>query len=254
VPGGAFTADPQSLANYDLGAHKWLPVPHAWVSPDGTKYAWPEYRTASGPVTGIIHVTDVATGTDHSITVPAPSIVVSWETAGIYISRVVPNSDAPPQGLSLVDPASEALHQITPDGAWRAIGDSWAYGADLDATIAPPPGSGPGASNRLRKVRLDTGAITTAGSYPGVQIQVLGAQGADVLMVLTSATRSQVMLGSSQIYDQPASSPAPTGPAQWDGTTVWLSGMNAVWRSVAGAPLEKIASPLSFTQVGGACR
>jgi hypothetical protein len=254
LPGGAFTADPQSLGNYDLAARKWLPVPHAWVSPDGTKYAWPEFRTASGPVTGIIHVTDVASGTDHPINVPAPSGVISWETAGIYITRVVPNSDAPPQGLSLLDPASEALHQITPDGAWRVIGGQSAYGADLDASIAAPPGSGPGAANRLRAVRLDSGAITTAQSFPGVQVQVIGAQGADVLLVLTNTTRSQVMLGSARIYDQPATAPAPMGPAAWDGTTVWLSGMNAVWRSVDGGQLEKIATPLSFSQVAGACR
>src|SRR5215475_3877115 len=65
VPGGAFTADPASLGTYDRAVSRWLPVFRAWVSPDGTKYAWSEYRTATGPVTGIVHVVDAASGAEH---------------------------------------------------------------------------------------------------------------------------------------------------------------------------------------------
>ena len=253
-PGATFTIDPESSGTYDLALHRWLPVPHAWVAPDGTKYAWPEYRTASGPTTGIIHITDALSGTDHTVNVPAPSMPVSWEPAGLYITRVVPNSDAPPQGLSLLDPASGALRQITPDGAWTVIGSDAAYGADLDHTIALPPSGGPGAANRVRSVRLDSGAVSVVGSFPGQQVQLLGAQGSNAVLVVSDATHAQVRIGAATVSDQPAANPPPVWPADVDGTTVWISGINAVWRSVAGGSLEKIGTPLQFSQVAGACR
>lgn len=254
LPGGTFTADPQSLGSYDLALHRWLPVPRAWVSPDGSKYAWPEYRRVDGPATGIIHVTDAASGADHAINVPAPSMPVSYEAAGIYIARVVPNSDAPPSGLSLLDPATEALRQVSPDGAWRVIAGGTAYGVDLDSAAAAPAQTGPGAGNRLRALDLATGTARAVQTVPGASLQVLGAAGADVILVVLTADHTQVRVGSATLYDQPPGQPAPGPPAVVDGSTIWLSGTGAAWRSVAGGQFQKLASPLQLTQVAGACR
>lgn len=253
-PAGAFSADPQSSGTYDLAVHKWLPVKHAWISPDGSHYAWPEYRNVSGPATGIIHVTDAATGADRALNVPAPSMPVSWETSGLYITRVVPNSDAPPQGLSVLDPATGSLRQVVPDGVWTAIGTDSAYGADLDASIPPPPSQGPGGANRVRAVRLDTAAVSTVQSFPGQQVSVLGVQGSNLLLLVTASGRTQVHFGAATIYDQPASVPGPSAPAQVDGSTIWLSGGGAVWRATGGGQLERFGAPLQLAQVAGACR
>ena len=253
-PGAAFTADPQSLGTYDLAARKWLPVPHAWVAPDGTKYAWPEYRRVSGPATGIIHIVDVASGADRTLTVPAPSMPISWESSGLYIAGAVPFSDAPPSGLSLLDTATGGLRQITPSGAWWIVGTDSAYGADLDPATGAPGSQGPGAANRLRSVRLDTGAISTIQTFPGQQVQLVGVQAANPVFVLTGSGRTQVHIGTSTIYDQPTGSAPPMGPAQLDGTAIWLSGTGAVWHSVAGGQLERIQTPVQVSQVAGACR
>lgn len=254
LPGGSFSADPQSLGSYDLALHKWLPVPRAWVSPDGTKFAWPEYRSAPGPATGIIHVTDAAGGGDHPIAVPSASMPISYEAAGIYVARVVPNSDAPPQGLSLLDPATGALKQVTPDGAWRWVAGGSAYAVDLDPAAAPPAQAGPGSGNRLRALDLGSGAARNVQTVPGASLQVLGEQGGNLILLVLTADRAQVRVGGATLYDQPAAQPPPASPAVVDGATIWLSGAGAAWRSIGGRPFEKIASPLQLTQVAGACR
>lgn len=256
VPGGAFSIDSASLATYDLAAARWLPVGRAWVAPDGRRYAYPEYRSGSGPVTGIIHVVDVAGGADHPLTVPAPSAPISWENAGIYLARVVPNSDAPPQGLSLLDPASGQLRQISADGRWTAIGTGAAYGTDLDSSIAGPSGPGLGAANRLRKLDLATGTASTVQPYPGLNVQILGMHGdTPILMTIDGAGQETVADGSARLYQGPSSGNAPAAPVVVDGSTVWLSGGGAVWRSAGGAPAVAISAPtLQFAVAAGACR
>ena len=254
LPGGAFTADPQSLGTYDLPFHRWLPVPRAWVSPDGTRYAWPEYRSVTGPATGIIHVTDAASGADRAFTVPAPSMPVSYETAGVYITHVIPNSDAPAQGLSLLNPASGALKQVVADGSWRALGTDTAYTVDLDSSAAPPAEPGPGAGNRLRSLDLATGTAHNVQTFPATNVTILGTQGNVPVLLLQTTDRAQVKAGTASLYDQPANQPPPAAPLVVDGTTLWLSGAGAVWRSTAGGTFAKLAVPLQFAVVAGACR
>jgi hypothetical protein len=255
-PGATFAADPASLGAYVLGAGKWVPVQRAWVSPDGKSYAYPEYRNVGGPATGIIHVVDIASGADRPLGVPAPSMPVSWEAAGIYIARVVPNSDARPQGLSLLDPVSGSLRQITASGTWTLIGGAAAYGSDLDTTITPPPGgAGPGAGNRVSMLKLDTGQASVVGTYPATNVALLGVQGSSLLLGLTTADRYSVKLGSSVLYDGSVTAPQPSGPAVLDGNTIWLSGNGAVWRSVNGGTAERLTvAGMQLSVVAGACR
>lgn len=252
-PAGSFTADNQSSGTYDLAARKWLPVRHDWVSPDGTKYAWPEYRRVDGPATGIIHIVDVASGADRTVNVPAPSMPVSWETSGLYITRVVPNSDAPPQGLSVLDPASGALRQVVNDGVWTQIGSGTAYGMDLDQAAAPPPQTGPGGANRVRAVDLGSGAVRNVQTFAGTRVSVAGILGSNPVLILATADRTQVKVGETTLYDQPSSQPGPSPPAIVDGSTLWLSGSQAVWQSTDGQ-LHKIALTVAYAVVAGACR
>jgi hypothetical protein len=255
LPQGTFAADPASLAAYVLGAHAWVPVPRAWVSPDGRSYAYPEYRTASGPATGIIHVIDIASGADHPLGVPAPSMPISWEAAGIYVARVIPNSGAPPAGLSLLTPATGALRQITAAGAWTLIAGNRAVGADIDSSVAlPPGGEGPGAANRVRLLDLDTGATSVQGTYPATNVLLLGSQGANLLLGLITSDHYTVKLGSSVLYEGAVTAPQPGSPAVVDGSTIWLSGPGAVWRSVNGAALDRLPVAEQLAVAAGACR
>lgn len=255
-PGGTFSPDPASLGSYAQAARTWVPVPRAWVAPDGRSYAYPEYRAGGGPVGGIIHVVDIASGADHPLGVPAPSMPIGWEAAGIYIARVVPNSGAPPNGLSLLDPRTGGLRQIAAGGSWTLIAGGLAVGADIDPTIARPPGpGGPGSANRVNGLNLDTGAQSVVGTYPGTAVILLGAQGSTLLLGLAGPDRYTVKLGSTTLFEGPVTGQQPSGPAVVDGGTVWMSGVGGVFRSTSGAPAERFAVPGGqLAVVAGACR
>ena len=256
IPAGTFTLDPGSLAAYDSAVSKWVAVPRAWISPDGTRYAWPEYRAVGGPATGIIHVVEIASGADKTFNVPAPSMPVSYEAAGVFITRVVPASDAPPQGLSMIDPTSGSFKQFIADGNWTALGGGFAYGGDIDTSVAVPAASGPGeVHNRVRKIELATGAVTPVMSYPGSNVRVLGVRGTNpIVSVLTPAGHRQIQV-PAVIYDQPTSPDEPVDPIVVDGPAIWFSGHKAVYRwdgsGVLGAPIP-VAPQLAIP--AGACR
>jgi hypothetical protein len=258
VPDGTFSADGASMGSYDRAVTRWLPVLRAWVSPDGTRYAWGEPRALSGPATGIVHVVNAATGADHPVDVPSASAVVSFEKEGVYVTRIVPDSGAPPQGLTLVDPATGAARQITADGAWVTIGDGAAYGQDVDPALPPPAGvGGPGATNRIRRLDLATGAVTNVSSYPGADAKVLGVYHAMPLIGVTATSSTTVLLGASTtVFTGPPDTGNPAGPVVVDGTTVWFSSLNAaVWRWDGTGRAARVASaPLHALQVAGACR
>jgi len=257
MPGGAFTKDPQSLAAYDSAASKWLPVPRAWVSPDGTHYAWPENQPGAGPVTGIIHVVEVSTGADKTFRVPAPSMPVSYEASGVFVTRIVPNSDAPPQGLSKLDPASGDFKQLAADGNWVALGGGFAFGGDLDSTVAqPPPGTGPGQSfNRVRRLELATGTVTPVQTYAGSNVRVFGVLGSNPIVgVLTPGGHFQVQV-PAVIYDKVSGQSDPTDPIVVDGTNVWFSGHQSIFKwDGAGQLSDPITVPVPLAIPVGACR
>jgi len=237
-------------------------VPRSWISPDGRRYAYPEYRSAIGPVTGVIHVVDVAGGADRAFSVPAPSMPISFEADGVYIARVIPNSDAAPIGLSLLDPGTGALRQLASQGAWTLISGRTAYGGTLDTSL-PMPGhaGGPGQANRLLSLNLDTGAVTAVRAFPGELVQLFAVAGSDLVLGVSSGDRFAIQAGTATLYqgpalggERPGGPPHPAPPVVVDGDTIWFSGAGAVWRSVGRAPATSIPVPLQYAQVAGTCR
>lgn len=259
-PGGTFTADPASLGSYDLARAKWLPVLRDWVSPDGQHYAYTLNQPGGGPVAGNVHIVDVATRADHVFPLPAPSNVVSYEPEGVYVTRVVPNSGAPPAGLTLVDPATGAFHQIAADGVWTAVGGGFGWGADLDSTIAPPTTEGPGIANRLRKLDLKSGAVSTVAQYPGASIRLLGIdQGSAVVSAINGSTFSISRTDGAKLYAGPVGTSNPGPPIVSESDRIWFgSASGAVWRfdrAAAGTGVHQVASTsVMGLQVAGSCR
>jgi hypothetical protein len=256
IPGGTFSADPASLGTYDRAVSRWLPVIRAAVSPDGTKYAWGDRPPVSGPVTGTIHVVDATTSADHPILVPAPSAVVSYESEGVYVTRVIPNSGAPPQGMVLVDPMAGTFHQIIADGTWAVIGGGFAFGQDVDPAVPLPSSAGPGAANRVRKLDLHTGAVTNVASYPGATVFVVGSSGATPLVGITTGSTYTVSMGASTVFSGGTGPAAPIGTVVVDGSTIWLGSQNGtVYRWQGSGPATSVATTsVSGLQVAGACR
>ena len=262
MPEGTFTPDPQSLLTYDWAFSKWLPVPRAWVSPDGRRYAYSEYAAAGGQATSAVHIVDVATGADRALRPPAPSTPISFQNEGLYIGRAVLDSDSPPQGLGVLDPVAGDVRQIVSDGHWTLVAPPVAWGVDIDSSIAPPRGGGLGAGNRLRQLNLSGGTAVTALTLPGSSIELIGLDGSGAPVVgVTEGSTYRVaafsaFAGLEEWFSGPIADDNPAGPMAGAGARTWLSsGTSAVWEKSPGSPLRMIATvPLQHPAVGGVCR
>jgi len=226
-PAATFTPDSASMGDYDLGFTRWVPTFRSWVEPDGAHYAWGDNT--------VIHIVDVASGGDHPVTVPAPSVVVSYETEGVYVAATAGQAT---QGLGLIDGAG-GFHQITGGGVWSAIGGGFAYGQE---------------QGHVRKLDLHSGSVSDVGAYQGAT-QVLGATGTAPLVAVTSGASYTVYAGSASIYAGAPGDGNPAGPVAVDGSVVWFgSRAGAVWRWAGSGSTARVASvPFGAVLIAGGC-
>ena len=227
-PGGTFIADPSSSVSlppgapspapgygygstgltYDRAYSKWLPVPRAWVSPDGSRYAYPSANS--------LYVQDVNGSGNTALGGGRAWTIVAVLAEGVYAST----TNAP--GLWLL-PYSGSPRQIATTGFWQAADHGAAYGT---ATSAVPQG----ASSSIIKLDLTTGAITDWFGRSNSQAAVVGfdSQGNPIVQVsytnagqewwLTTAPSTGVPLGGSTGYGQPMFQGPPVG----DGHGIWF--------------------------------
>ena len=261
-PSGSFTPDPASLGSFDRAFSKWLPVPRAWISPDGKRYAYSVNPPGNGPQTGTIHLVDVATGSDRPFLVPSTSNVVSFEAEGVYIAHVVPNSGAPPTGLTLVDANTGSYRQIAAAGTWSAIVGGSAWGADLDSSIAPPANAGPGAANRIRKLDLKAGVVTAQLPSPGVNVQVLGPDAGQAVIAYGQSVNGPAYSigrtdGVKMFTAESVSTSNPAAPIVSDNGAIWFSSQSSalwLWDSPQTGVREVATGPPQGAVVAGTCR
>ncbi len=123
--------------SWDLAQKKWLPVPYAWVTPDGSKYAY----TSSNS----IYVVDIAGNTQVELGEGKQWQILAVLANGVYATN--------PQlaGLWLL-PFSGPADPLTSIGYWQAVTATAAYGTD---TSAVPQG----VSTTIIRLDLRTGAI-----------------------------------------------------------------------------------------------
>jgi hypothetical protein len=232
-PAATFAADPMSMSTYDRAKSRWLPVPRAWVAPDGNHYTYPEYRTDPGPVTGIIHITDAGTLADRTVIVPTSSRPLSYEASGVWATGIIPNSGAPPAGLFVVEP----LRQVIADRAWYALGGSFAYGSD-------PPYAPGMTSNSIIRIDLSSAAVGTyLASSPGKVVQVIGFDASNnPVLSIVQGTNATIRIGTTDVWSGAAAG-SPTGPVVADSHGLWLSsGDGHVWFYTSGQPVLQVAS------------
>jgi hypothetical protein len=242
LPAGSFALDATSSGGYDHQASRWVPTTYAAISPDGTRYAYAQPAIANPggpPPVGIVHIVDVATSIDHQAAIPGPVAVVGWTATGIYVEAIVPQSGAPPTGLSVVNPATNAFdRQITSTGYWPVIGDHFAYGADIDPSDPSPPvqnGPGPAPGDRIDRLDLASGAVTYVLTLSGGRVfpegldagqnPIIGANTASGFFVNLEPSNVQVFLGFSM--DTSAGDPDPVR-ALGDSTGIWFTSFTGV--------------------------
>ena len=264
LPGGAFAADPQSLGAYDGQLSRWVPVRYAELSADGSHYAFPEYGTG----TGVVHVTEVAGGSDQAFNVPTPHGVAAFQAGGVYLNRIVPNSDAPPSGLGVLDPAGGSFRQVSADlHSWTVVGGDAAWAVDLDPSDPnPPPRTGPGPAPGDRVIRLDlqTGAVSNYLTIFGSSLLVLGldSAGLPIIAIQTPTsyailvTASRTLIFSGPPIGSTAGAANPYGPALSDGHGTWfpsLSGVVWLWQPDTATARQVASTGLAGVQIAGPC-
>jgi hypothetical protein len=201
---------------YDTKYSKWLPVPWAWVSPDGSRYAY--------PLDGDIYVQSVSGGAQLELGQGQRFGVLDVANDGVYVTAT------PNPGLWFL-PFSGAAKQVTASGFWQAASHGAAYGT---ATSAVPQG----AANTILKLDLGSGATTSFFSQPNAQSNVTGfdVQGHPVIQVgytngiaLFIATGpSTATLIAATTYGQYSPPPFPQGQPIADGHGLWFQAGNSI--------------------------
>jgi hypothetical protein len=245
-PNGAFIADPRSAVSvpspspaaspspqlgygyqgwygttYDQAYSKWLPVPYRWVSPDGTRYAYP------GQPDGI-YVQNVANGTQIEVGEGKSWQVLDVDGAAVYAITGATG------GLWRL-PFSGTVTQITSSGYWQALGpNGFAYGT---ATSSVPNGVG----NTILRLNLATGATAEFFSAGARQSSVAGFDSAGNPIIYVQAQQGILIwigLGNNRanpIADLSFTNFYPNGSPISDRHGIWLAGGSGIALYVQGA-------------------
>src|ERR1700682_912446 len=206
---------PYGGMSYVKAFSKWVPVQMSWVSPDGSKYAFP---TANS-----IWVQNVADSGHVLLGEGQQWNVIAFLAEGVYATS--PPSSA---GLWLL-PLSGAPRQIATTGFWQKAAAGAAYGTAVSAVPQ-------GAPNPIIKLDLKTGAITDWFARGNAQMYATGfdAQGHPVLQIvynsstgtsteiwLTTAPSKGVPIGPAS-YSQYGPSPSLMGSPAADSHGIWF--------------------------------
>lgn len=263
--GGHTVANPvlngTAEGSFDSAAGRWVPVPYAQVSPDGTRYAYemnawfhPSSQNPFGPTQ--IHVVDVASGRDQVVYDQGYYDIAAYGSAGIYLVHHVPQTDGN-EGVYLLDPIHGTLKTIAAGGVdWMVVGGA-GWSADVAPGTAAPPGKGTG--NRLLRLDLASGTVAPWFVDPGFAVTVLGVgTGGQVLVQAFNDQHLQLWLinspsSATKIYE--GGGPG-FQPAVADRHGFWLVAGSAVYLYASDGGLKKVAStPFNANEawLGGAC-
>ncbi len=265
MPSGAFAVDAASSGGFDHQQSRWLPTSYFAISPDGSRYAYAEPATASPgggpPLAGVVHIIDVATGTDHPAAIPGPVAVVAWTATGIYVEAIVPQSDAPPAGLSVINPVTNAFdHQVTSTGFWQIVGDHFAYGANVDPADPSPPvqnGPGPVPGDRIEKLDLASGTVTHVVTINGNRVFPVGLDASQNPFVGANTTAGYRILATPFATPLFTGTDIDTTPGQVDPTSALTDSTGTWFGSIAGViyhigPSDSALHQIAATGLGSA--
>jgi hypothetical protein len=239
LPGGTFALDPSSDVSipvpvgspyrptnfgFTFRAGRWFPVKPDWVSPDGSRYAYPD-------PTGI-HVITVADGTDTVLGKGQAWQLLYLQNDGAY--GVAANHTI---GLWFL-PLTGSPRQLTDRGYWITMSGSVAYG--MQAQSVPS-----GVTNTVLRLDPATGLIVTWWSDPPAGVQLLAtAPDNGVLMLIPSQYFPFVDVRRMSQPDQwiPVFSDVNgqrylTPPVLVDSRGTWLSDNGGVWLSSSSGTL-----------------
>ena len=151
LPSGTIKADPTGNGgSYDWTYKRWVPVLSSQMLADGSAYTY-EVELQDRPGYQI-HVVQVASGADKMIDdMPYDNAysILSLQPEGIYLVPIIHRSGLP-AGLWLLSSRTAKLAAVpgAADESWQVIAGGAAWG-------------GPAGGNRLDRLDLSTGVVTT---------------------------------------------------------------------------------------------
>jgi hypothetical protein len=269
-PQAAFTADPNSVVkadsytglDYDRAAGKWLPVSRSAVAPDGSRYAYWDYRSRTMQAVVIATGAEMPLGPQPSGAASAARLnsdsgwsVIEAADAGVYAAPNNGYQSSP--GLWLFPWSGAGERQVTGSGFWQEVGGGAAWGTVSESVPV-------GAANTIRRLDLATGNTTDWFSVPGLQSRVVGfdvsghpvirASSKDVAEVWLVSDRNQ---GTKLLSLAPQATSGANGPSQpavqsvvGDDKGIWLATSDGLYLSTT-AGTEKVSSVTG--QLGGGC-
>lgn len=218
---------------YDRALGRWLPAGSGQTTPDGAFYAY----VTPDATTGIdqVHIVDVGRATERVLQVAVPNnhqafTLADFDARGIYL--VADNFENLPDGVWLLDPKSGAIHQIAEVGRVEAVRGDYAWAADMNPSDPSPPvlrRSGT-PSDSIVRVDLVTGASVTWFYQPGLQVDMIGFDGAGMAVVRVTDPNSASTF--NMIWEVPSAGKRTLvyegglqlDTAQGDGDRLWLRG------------------------------
>jgi hypothetical protein len=249
VPGGLLShsqASPvlygQLPATYDAAADRW--VPGGRISPDGSRYAWVEFNSQAFDFH--LHVTEVATGNDRVLNLPADNwSLLAFTTAGLYVSKSYPEVGNGP-GLWLVNPDSGAIQAIFTDSVVQMVSGptAWIAARNSADTLPGPPGIG-GSNNEIQGRDLNTLQTTTWLYRPGSNMYLGGATGGSIIVSGADVTSSFLLALTGPEQAVPINVPETGDPLPISGGPIadangwWLGSLDGIylWTARTGAVL-----------------
>jgi streptogramin lyase len=238
-------------ATYVRAAARWVPA--SAISPDGSRYSYVDYLQPGVPR---VHVTDVATGRDRVLALPAGYwAVVAFTADGIYLDQ---RYEGIGPGLTLVNPDSGAIQTVFSDAAVALISGrvAWIDIRDNTDPLPGPGGIGP-ASNEIQRRDLTTLQTTTWLYRSGFGLYAVAATGDSIIVSGddTSARYLWVMSAPGQAVPITVPETADAVPLSQgliaDANGWWLGSLDGIylWTPHTGAVLvsESLAAP------AGAC-
>jgi hypothetical protein len=270
IPSGTFKPDAnEGGLSYDRALGRWVPVPAAWVLPDGSAYVY-ERELPAGPFQ--IHLVSVASGADHVIyEMPYDTAfeVLAYRPEGVYLVPILHRSGVP-EGLWMLDLATGSLRTFP-----ESLGVQWQVVSTAEAWGAPGPGA-----ETLNHLDLATGAVAVWFHHTVQEAQSIGSR-YGVTVVGWDASSRPIVEFYPPVDKSLSSAPSPA-PELWivsapgtahrltdiplpdqprpgftDSHGTWLVGADGVYL-YGGSRFERVAplppGPVRDLTVVGACR
>jgi len=216
-PSGQISTDPAADAgarSYNWRFNRWVPVPWNAQSPDSSSYAYVGSDN-------LVHLVDVATGSDAGLPGTQNMVILGFEPDGIY-TRLISGSE-----LWRINPATRKAVQVLNQGLWLTVGHGAAWGYNVAALYV----------RALIRVDLtDASTQIWVDPHVGPVLKVFGtdSQGRPVVEVGSfngGGSRIDLMLGGDE--EDILNSGSVTFGTDWVAPTdrhgVWLAGSDGIY-------------------------